>query len=267
VADVEKLTGRLTIIIPLVHLVACGLYMAGYSAGFGGNIGGMFSPSDFFTITIQHLITTYVLSLGMPMALILLRHRSGYTSAAELISQENDPEKKSRLITTQQWVVKVATWILPAMAAIAGLVLALQFWTAGARDYYFTFSFVLLALLPTWWNLANRLNFEGLHVEFAWCALAFGIGVVGLAMNQGDRDRRFPYSALTDTRMHCGNHVILSPIGDRFISVTPDNRRQLITDECKVQFVFQPTPIVPLEPVFDLIKSKLTPHPPSEVPQ
>lgn len=255
--DIDKIAGRATIIVPVVHLVACGLYMAGYSIGFGGNIGGMFSASDFFTITIQHLITTYVLTLGMPLVVIFMRHRSGRTYAVDLIAREDDPLKKAELIATRHWVVGFTTWTLPVLALLALVMLACQFWTGAARDYYFALNMCILALFPSWWKIANHLKFYGLSVELAWCALAFTVGVVGLGMNSGERDRRYSYNDLSEGRMRCGKHVILSPIGNRFISVTPDNRRHLVNDECKVQFDFVPTTIVPFGSLYDLVIAKL----------
>ena len=255
--DIDKVAGRVTIIVPVVHLAACGLYMAGYSTGFGGNIGGMFSASDFFTITIQHLVATYVLGLGMPVAVILLRHRSGRTYAVDLIAMEDDPAKRADLVATRRWVLRLTTWVVPPLVLIPLIILVCQIWTGAMRDYYFALNFSLLALLPVWWKIANRLQLYGLPVELAWCALAFAVGVLGLGMNSGDRDRRFPYNAVSDVRMHCGKHAILSPIGDRFISVTPDNRRHIVNDECKVQFDFVPTSIIRLVPLYDLVKAKL----------
>ncbi len=262
--DFDKLSGRIAIMVPIVHLTACGLYMAGYSAGFGGNIGGMFSAADFFTITIQHLVTTYVLSLGMPIAIILLRHRSGRAYAADLIAKEDDPVAKAAMVATRQWVINFTTWALPAFALFFLTIFISQIWFGAIRDYHFMLTLIVLALLPTWWKTATRLNLYGLPVEMAWCAFAFSVGVIGLGMNAGDRDRRLPYNVLSDARMSCGTHVILRPIGDRFISVTPDNRRHLINDECKVQFGFVPTPIVPQLSLFEMLKAKLKPVPSPE---
>lgn len=260
--DIEKAIGRLTIIVPLIHLLACGLYMAGYSTGFGGNIGGMFTASDFFTITIQHLVTTYVLSLGMPVAVIFLRHRSGRTYAADLIAKEEDPAKKAKLVDTREWVIWFTTWALPLLGLLPLGLLACQIWTDAPRDYYLPLTMLLLALLPIWWRAANRLNFYGLPVELAWCALSFAVGVLGLGLNAGDRDRRWPQAAFVDSRMRCGKHVVLNPIGERFLTVTPDNRRHLTDDECKVQFDFAPTTIVRMDSLANLVSAKLNPAPP-----
>lgn len=260
--DFDKVAGRLAIVVPIVHLVTCGLYMAGYSAGFGGNIGGLFSASDFFTITIQHLVTTYVFSLGMPLAVILLRHRSGRAYAVDIIAQEDDPATKAKLIATRQWVIGFTTWALPVLALFLFTMLICQIWTGSVRNYNFLFTSIFLALMPAWWGAADRLKLYGLPVELAWCAAVFAIGVVGLGMDAGDRDRRLAYKVLFDTRMHCGHHVMLSPIGDRFISVTPDDRRHLINEDCKVIFDFVPTAIIPLRSLYDLVKAKLTSAPP-----
>jgi hypothetical protein len=264
VLDFDKFAGRFAVIVPIVHLVTCGLYMAGYSVGFGGNIGGLFSASDFFTITIQHLIATYVLSLGMPVIVILLRYRSGLTYASDIARRENDPVKKAELIAISKWANRFLMWVLPLLGLNAVVLLVCQMWTGAMPLYNLVFAFFSLVLMPAWWKAADLLKLYGLPVELAWCCCAFVVGVVGLGMDSGDRDRRMPYILLSDARMHCGDHAILSPIGDRFISVTPNNRRHLINDDCKVQFDFMPTAIIPQQSLYDLVKAKLDTKPQPE---
>lgn len=220
-ADYEKSIGRATLAIPLIHVVTCGLYIAGYSAGFGGNIGGMFTASDFFTITIQHLLTTYVLSLALPISYIFVRHRSGKTYAVDLIAAEDDPERKAEMIATRQWIVKFSTWALPLIAVVPVSSFILQIWTDARLEYYLTLTSVSLALLPLWWTFANRLNFHGLPVELAWCVFVFIVGVLGLGLNSGERDRRLAYGDLAKGRMFCGSHVIVARLASDLFLLRP----------------------------------------------
>jgi hypothetical protein len=256
--DIDKIATRYTVFVPVLHLVSCGLYIAGYSTAFGSNIGGLFSASDFFTITIQHLIMTYIVGLGMPLLVILARHRSGKTYAADLIAKEDDPIKKAAMAENNRKTVKFIQWVLPLASLLPIALLLCQIWTGAMREYYLVLNFVLMALLPTLWNTASRLGFFGVRVEFAWVGLAFAVGVYGLGLNSGDRDRRLPFSAFADSHMQCKKHFILRPIGSRFISVTSDDRRHLVDDKCEVKFTFPRSDIIPLESLFALVAKKLT---------
>ena len=74
--EADKMFSRAALLFPALHFSTCTIFMSGYSAGFGSNIGGLFSISDFFTITIQFLFTTYVANLLLPFIIIFSRHKS-----------------------------------------------------------------------------------------------------------------------------------------------------------------------------------------------
>ena len=255
--DVEKLVGRATLAIPVLHVLTCGIYIAGYSAGFGGNIGGMFAASDFFTITIQHLIVIYVLGLMFPTGFILLRHRAGKAYIADEIEREEDLNRKERLISNRNFVVGLMDWFLPIFGLLMVTILVCQFWTGSRVEYYMTLNMILLAFTPTWWRVTAYFRFYGLPAEISWCVLVFIIGVLGVGLNAGDKDRRAPYSFLANGHMQCKEQVILNPIGNRFISVTADNRRHIVDDDCKVRFNFEPVPIFAEGSIYALVKAKL----------
>lgn len=260
-ADVEKLIGRATLAFPVLHVLTCGIYIAGYSAGFGGNIGGMFSTSDFFTITIQHLIMIYVLGLIFPTVFILLRHRSGKTYAADEIEREQDPTRKARLISDRNFIVGLLDRFLPFVGLVMLGILFCQIWTGSRVEYYMTLNMILMAFMPTWWRAAGYFRFYGLQAEITWCVFVFIIGVLGVGLNAGDIDRRAPYSSLANGHMRCKEQVILNPIGERFISATKDNRRHIVDDDCKVRFDFEPAPIFAEGSLYDLVYAKLFPSP------
>lgn len=255
--DFDKVVGRSAIGIPVLHVVTCGLFIAGYSAGFGGTIGGMFSASDFLTITLQHLVATYLFGLGIPIALVLLRHRAGYSYATDLIAKEEDPAAKERMINAHLLTVRFLTIAVRGAAVVTIVGFICQFWTDSKRDYYLTANAVMLGLSPNFWYAASRLKFYGLPAEVVFCILIFAVGVFTLGMNVGDGDRRMPYDLLRPSRMYCGSHTILTPVGARFISATPDNRRHLIDEECNIQFDFVHAPVIPKAALYDLVKAKL----------
>lgn len=259
--DVDKIIGRLAIIVPVLHLTSCGLFMAGYSAGFGGGVGGLFSPSDFFTITIQYLILIYALSLGVPTLLTVARHRLGWASYQDIIEKETDQIRKEKLRSNGEFtkvVLVVSIWI---SLALFGLIFALSIWVGAIRDHYVMFMFFAVSLAPLWWKVSNHFDIPMLPSELALNAVLFVVAVIGIGMDRGDRDRRLPFELVVSKTMQCNDHRILRPIGERFISVTPDNRRYIINDECETQFVFETVPIYSPKPLGDLVVEKFNESP------
>jgi hypothetical protein len=254
----EKIAGRATLLIPVVHLVTCGLYMAGYSLGFGGNIGGLFSASDFFTITIQRLISTYVMSAGLPALILFVRHRSGKPYISDEIAAEPDESRRDRLLKTAVLVRLTANVVFITNFIIWCIILIAEIYADYWIEYYLFSTMTILALFPIWWKIAERLKFYGMPVEIAWCIFSFAVGVVGLGLNSGERDRRISYTELVQNRMHCATHVVLTPIGTRFLSVTPDGIRHIINDECKILFDFEKRPNFSKGTLYELVMRKWT---------
>lgn len=242
-ADLEKTISRAVILVPVAHIIVCTLYIAGYSLGFGGNIGGLYSPVDFFTVTLQHLIYIYVLSLAMPILFILFRHRSGRTYASDEIAAETDPEKKVALAQTASRVVSFFDYALPMFLVLVLVSFSVSIYVDTYIQYYLTFNAIVLSLYPTFIRLAEWLNFRGLRVEVAWSLISFTAAVVGLGLDSGQIDRRLTYDALAKGAMRCQGHVILTPIGQRFLSVTRDNRRHVVDADCKARFEFEQRPL------------------------
>ncbi|PTS81391.1 hypothetical protein DBR17_09765 [Sphingomonas sp. HMWF008] len=230
--------------------------MAGYSLGFGGNIGGLFSASDFFTITIQRLISTYVMSAGLPAVILFLRHRSGKPYISDEIAAEQDDLRKKRLENTAALMrIMVSVGFIVAFILWC-IILFAEIYSDSWIEYYMFLTAATLAIFPFWWKAAERFKFYGMPVEIAWCIMSFAVGVVGLGLNAGERDRRFSYAELSQHRMHCATHVVLTPIGTRFLSVTPDGVRHIINDECKVLFDFQKRPIFSEGTLYELVMRK-----------
>lgn len=249
--DFEKSLGRASIAFPMIHLISGGLYIAGYSFAFGGNIGGMFAASDIFTATIQHLIKLYFWGLAFPFIIILARHRlERYIKAQR--AKEGAKNQQDMAVKREP------LWPIWALAPFALGILFLQIWTGSYRDYYTLSLVFLMGLLPLFWKAEWLFALPRIPAEFAWCMMVFAVGVFSQGMQTGDRDRRAPYATFLDQRMRCDDHLILNPVGPRFLSVTPDNRRHLIDDQCVVKFNFYPTPVVPSQSPYQLAKAKFS---------
>jgi hypothetical protein len=259
-ADMEKVLGRLAIAIPLVHVVTCGLYLAGYSAGFGARIGGMFLPSDFFTITIQMLIQLYTLNLGLPVLILFVRYIYVDGYASDVIFKPTEHQTIQDLTANISALKKILI-VINTLCIFLGIVaianLTAEIIVGVKLSIRFTCSFLMLAGLPLWWKFATKLKRGGWQVEFAFLCTYFVIGIWAAGVENGQMDRRAEYSNFVGRRMTCGDHVILGPIGSRFLSIMPNGQRQIIDENCKIIFGFVKAPPFTVGPAVPLALQKL----------
>jgi hypothetical protein len=96
--DIDKSLGRLAVMVPVVHVVACSLFLVGYSWGFESGVATLFTASDFFTVSLDHLVRMYALGMAFPLALLVYQHRSGAPYIADAIAVEVDETKKNALV-------------------------------------------------------------------------------------------------------------------------------------------------------------------------
>lgn len=255
--DIDKLISRGAVAVPLIHVITCGIYIVGYAMGFGGSIGSLFSPSDFFTVTIQHLATVYVTGLGVPIAFNFFRNRSTVARAGTSNNAiPNDPP--SELVKAIWRGISIGIDILLVFFGLLFFVILLaQIWTGWIRTYYLTFLAMWMGTLPFWSRYAVKRNIYGLKPQLYWIGATFAISVLGMSLTAGEVDRRASYSNLKTGRMLCKNHVILSSIGDRFITVTSDNNRHIVSDECEVFADLEKLPMAATGPLSKLVREKI----------
>lgn len=249
----DKSLARLAVIVPITHVVACSIFLAGYSWGFGGKVGTLFSVTDFFTVSLDRLIMIYLCGLGIPLGMIFYRHRTGEPYASVAIARETDETKKQELIRRRRSRIRALT-VLMWFAGVTGLsafILSIAY--DLYRSYYALFSAMLFSMSILWWKLAEKAKLDGIGAEFAWTVTWFVVSLVGIGMDAGFRDRRMTFDYHKSAHYRCGTHIILTPAGDRFISVTPDNRRHVINEECKDLFEFASAPPPSSETIFSAI--------------
>ncbi len=75
-----------------------------------------------------------------------------------------------------------------------------------------------------------------------------------LGMDTGDLHRRLPFAKIKSDQMSCSGSVVLKPIGERFISVTADDRRHVIDAECKILFDLPQSKLIPGAPLPTLVR-------------
>jgi hypothetical protein len=106
------------------------------------------------------------------------------------------------------------------------------------RFYYSCVSTATISFsIPFWW-ICDRVKLYGFWAEVMWIVVCIVPAVISVGMDEGFRDRRDPMARLVKDTYHCQKQLVVSSIGDRFISVTRDNVRHVINDECEILFNF-----------------------------
>lgn len=244
--DWEKSLQRLALIIPAVQITTCGLYIIGYSVGFRNQIGSLFSISDFFTITFNQLIMLYTSSIIVPSMMLLMRHRSGMTYAQDIIEATKDPFELRRELARLSFTRRCIIGILAFMFGMSSIVLIANILVAGFPIYQIFLIFLALSLTAIFHIEAKKHEIYGVRAELIWIGIVFLVAVFGFALDQGIRDRRLEYTKLGTSYYYCNKMKILSPIGENYIAVGPNQSRFIIDKDCKVIFSFPKT-----EPLFD----------------
>lgn len=256
--DSDKLLGRAAIIIPVTHVAACSLFLAGYSWGFGDKIGTLFTASDFFTISLHYLVSMYIFGLGVHLVPLAYRHLSGTPYTVDKISRIQDEEQRQLSLKRLEVIKTMITLSLVVLFTLVVTLLIINIVYDLNRSYYLTISVLTLTIVPLWWHVANKLLISGVGMELTLLGLTFAAGLVGLGMDAGFRDRRYSFDALQGSHFACGSDIVLTPVGNRFVSVSPDGSRQVINDKCEVIFKFPTLPKLnertPAEVVFQALR-------------
>ncbi len=222
------------ILWPVFHVITCTLYIYGYSSGFGSSLSAFFSISDFFTITLQHLISIYFGSFFLPLLLIYFRHRNGYISFEEELTQKGDPDPRA----TSRRIQKI---ILIALL-IACLSISLTTYVIYEQLKYVDFALVAavlqLSIVFPYWKLCDAIRLSGMPADLGWLSIAFTIGVFFNGYNDGEKHRIMDVKSFSDNARICKDYIILTPISGKYLVIFKDGTRKIIDSDCKSQIEF-----------------------------
>lgn len=251
--DVEKFVGQLAISVPVMHVVACSLFLVGYSAGFGSEVASLFAVSDFFTISIDHLVRMYAIGIGLPLAFLVYRHRSGFAYAADEIAAEEDCHKREKLIQSRRNIQCFITCSLMILSLISISTIILS----SLYDIYRIYSFPVLVLTAAmsipYWRICEKIGFYGMRAEVAFISICFASALISMGMDEGFSDRRSSISQLEGSAYTCGKYRVVGAVGQRFIAASTDRNRHVINEECEVLFDFPQTPTVRRMSIVDAV--------------
>lgn len=92
----DKILSSSAVTIPLAHLLVCFLYICGYSAGFGSNVGSFFSAGDLFSTAAQNLSVVYLTGLVLPVILLFYMHGTQSIPLVGTVDHVGKPEQYAK---------------------------------------------------------------------------------------------------------------------------------------------------------------------------
>jgi hypothetical protein len=227
--DIEKLWGRAAFIVPVGHVIVCSLFIFGFCAGFGPSISGLFTVSNFFTVTLQNLMVIYPVCVGFPLLAYYFMVRNDHDGTLFSAKFELRNEKAYYFAF---WIVLTVSW------SLFGLMIR-ERWQGYYVPWFFIAISAFVAMLPLVCYICavKGVTFRTLRVTVD--ILYFVTTVIALGATKGDVYRRGSSESLQDEQMHCEKLTVLIPVGERFIAVNKNTGdRFVINEDCKAVFTF-----------------------------
>ncbi|MGC5796963.1 hypothetical protein [Sphingomonas sp. NFX23] len=239
--------GKIAVVIPVAHVLACSLNLVGYTLAFQGNITSLLSFTDLFSLTFSGIGTTYIVGLLAPAIFLWVRHSAPPSPPIVVETEEEAVALRSK------WRAKEArfdrlTYAMGMFMMAASVVLSIS--DRPVHPSIFICG-ALLSFMPEIWRGFERRGFKGQQISFVWLLLMFAAAAFGSGEVSGQIDRREAFAKIRVGRYGCNDLVVLRRVYEKYIAVRRDNRRLIIDDDCKTLFqfpvmkTFQYNPIIP----------------------
>lgn len=226
--------GRVAVLIPVAHILACSINLIGYTLAFGGNITSLLSVADLFSITFSGMGTAYVIGLFIPAAFIWWLHSMPDPPPVVVQNQEEGEALKVKWKRNAIIRDRVTSWVGILMIGFAAF---RSFYDQPNSPALF-FQGVFLTYIKEFWNGFERRGLTNIQTSTIWILLMFVTVAFGSGSFDAQVDRRAPFKEVRVGRYGCGDYVVLRHVGDDFIAVRRDDRRIIINQDCKILFEF-----------------------------
>lgn len=231
--DIEKSIGQFAIAVPIIHISTCAIYLAGYSAGFGANIGMMFGASDLFGLSVSELFWTYLGGIIIPLITLSPQFKPGYKSAITRAYESGDQNIIDAANKSNSSFLKLILFILSlwTLFCLFYLFISLKLdqripYSELSNPFAFLVSFLFA-------NYASNFKTSRTVDLIVASLLTFAIISFASGLTRGQGERRYGVTNFRDSRPSCNDWYILRTVGERFIAVAGNNHRAVINAECK----------------------------------
>jgi len=227
---------QLTVLIPLAHLLVSFLFLFGYSSGFGGGIGSLFSVTDIFGISLTDLTYVYLGGFIIPLAMSAHFFRAGYRSPEALARESGDERAIQRVESDKRHYKRmgIALMVIFVLSAFPAALLSIKY---DHRFPYPEFApFVSFVLPVAWYRYARNLKTTVAVDRFIAILLTLIGSAILFGLTRGQSERRYDFAAFSDSRIACGDYVVLRRVSERFLAVSASGERAVINELCHPVF-------------------------------
>jgi hypothetical protein len=242
--DQEKLVSQAAITVPIIHVITCAIYLAGYSAGFGAHVGTLFSVGDLFGLSVADLFWIYLAGCVIPLIALSPQLKPGYKSAITRARETGDQSTIGRHERQERFYSRL--W--PGFFGLFFLFLLFDAFICYKTDqripYMELSQPIAFGVSRCWAGYAATLPTKRSTDLLVAVVMTLGLVSFATGVTRGQGERRYAYETFSDARPRCGDWVVLQTVGDRMIASNRTNIRAVITEECKAILV------MPLRPAF-----------------
>jgi hypothetical protein len=177
---------QVVVLIPIAHIVACSIFLTGYSLGFRDNITSLVSVSDLFSISFGYLAQIYILGLLLPLAFFAYQNTKPVkpVDSTLMTADMADAEvvKYKRRLIYFDYGTLIAGAILVALTGW-GVYLNRQV------SYSILLQGIALAYMTQLWRGLEARGLPNRSVNYVWCLMMFLISAFGTGWTSGEADR------------------------------------------------------------------------------
>lgn len=227
--------GQLAVVAPLIHLIICFIYISGYSLGFGGGIGSIFSISDIFSISLTDLIFVYIIGFIFPIISLSDHLTISEEEEAELRASRDYLAVSKKLIISGDMMRYLILSSMAAFVVLLSTEFFLAFYLNELIPYVniqvsslFALPFILRVSGP---SVSSRLKKRTLLV----IAVGLVTSALALGLAQGQKERRYPISSFSN-RITCNDMIILRSVTQKYIAISANGNRVIIDEKCELLF-------------------------------
>lgn len=242
---------QIAVIAPAIHLFISFVFITGYSLGFGGGVGTLFSITDIFSITLTDIYYVYIFGFIIPLLsiidkLIVDRHK------------ENNTNKDSlNFFNIFELSGKTVRVTLLLIMIISILFVLFYFYIANYFKALMPYNLIQAALII---SLPYILMIDGENSSIRLKRRTIALLIVGLilsslasGLSQGQLERRYSISHF-ENRVFCSDFKILRSTSQGLIAVSKNGDRIIIDSKCQTIFKFPHRTIANEPDFFDLAK-------------
>ena len=215
------------VIIPAIHLLICLIYLFFYHYSFGEQLANFAEPTDIFSVSLDDIGPTYLyIFIGFASGVWMAPRRSG-NEAEEAFDARKDRERKIFL-----WVISIPSVFLFLIGILYSISEGFVIW------YFFQIPFIIFTIASLGYYFSKRSIDFNYYFLFSLATILM-LSSAFRGLDDGQNDKRVPYSKAIDEYVQCGEYAIIRRVGEYYLAVEESEARILLNSDCENKFLLE----------------------------